>query len=58
MNKSVIIIISALWAVCTLYYTLTRAYGFPHTDAARIGSWVASALLLICLVIYARKHSK
>ena len=58
MNKSVIITISALWVICTLYYTLTRAYGYPYTEAAMIGSWIASALLLICLVIYARKHSR
>ena len=58
MNKSVIIIISALWVLSTLYYTLARAYGYPYVGAAMVGAWVASFLLLLCIILYVRKHRK
>ncbi len=56
MTKSTIIIIIALWLLCTLYYSLARVYHFPHAHAAQIGTWVASGLLLVCIIIYIRKH--
>lgn len=57
MTKSTIIIISIVWLLCTSYYTLSRAYDYPYATAAMVGAWIASALLLICIVIYARKHA-
>ncbi len=56
MNKSVIIIIVAIWVLCAGYLGLGRVYHFPHLHAAMWGSWVASGLLLICIVMYVRKH--
>jgi hypothetical protein len=58
MNKSVIIIISAVWLFSTAYFTLARTYSLPYVGAAMVGSWVASALLLILVVIYIRRHSR
>jgi len=56
MNKSVIIIICMVWLLCTLYFILARSYDFPYKSYAMVGSWIASALLLICIIIYVRKH--
>ena len=56
MNKSIIIIVIAVWLLCAIYLTIARSYNFPYANAAMIGSWVASALLLVCILIYIRKH--
>ena len=58
MNKSIIIIISAVWLICTMYFTLAQFYPdfYPHGDYAKVGSWLASFLLLICIIIYVKKH--
>ena len=58
MNKSVIIILTVLWLLCTLYFTLARTYGYPYMQAAVVGSWVSSGLLLVCILIYMRKHKQ
>jgi len=56
MNKSVIITISIVWICCTMYFTIANVYNLPNPSYAMAGSWVASALLLICIVIFIRKH--
>lgn len=56
MNKSIIIIVVAVWLLCAIYMTLARSYGFPYASYAMVGSWIASALLLVCILIYIRKH--
>jgi hypothetical protein len=56
MNKSVIIIVSAVWILCAMYVTLGRVYSFPYLQYAMIGSWIASLLLLVCIVIFIKKH--
>ena len=58
MSKSTIIIVIAVWLLCAIYLTLARSYNFPYTNFAMIGSWVASLLLLVCIVIYIRKHKR
>ena len=58
MNKSVIILLSVVWAMCALYLTLARIYDYPYVNAAKAGSWIASALLLVCIIIYIRKHKR
>jgi hypothetical protein len=56
MNKSVIITISIVWICCTMYFTLAGVYNFPYPVYAMAGSWIASALLLICIIMFIRKH--
>lgn len=57
MNKSVVILISVIWLLCTLYYTMARMNeGYHYEQYAMIGAWTASALLLISIIIYIRKH--
>ncbi len=57
MNKSVIILISVIWLLCTLYYTMAKVNeGYQYELYAMIGAWTASALLLISIIIYIRKH--
>ena len=56
MNKSTIIIVIAIWILCAMYVTLGRIYSFPYLQYALIGSWVASGLLLVCIVIFIKKH--
>lgn len=56
MNKSVIILISAVWLICITYMTLGKIYEYPYRPYAMIGSWCASVLLLLCIIIYVRKH--
>ena len=56
MNKSVIIIVIAIWMLCTLYLTFGRIYNFPYWRYAMGGTWVASLLLLVCIVIFIKKY--
>ena len=56
MNKITIIIVIALWLLCAVYLTLARSYDLPYAKAAMVGSWIASALLLVCIIIFIRKH--
>ena len=56
MNKSVIILISIIWLLCSVYYTLARINGLPYEQFAMAGTWVASLLLLVCIVVYIKKH--
>ena len=56
MSKSTIILVIAIWLLCAIYLTLARNYNLPYANFAMIGSWIASLLLLVCIVIYIRKH--
>jgi len=56
MNKSVIIVISIVWLMCTTYFTLGRYFDYPYKDYAMAGSWLASLLLLISIIIFIKKH--
>ncbi len=58
MNKSMIILLIAVWGVCTLYFTLARMYDYPYGAYAMAGSWIASVLLLICIIIFIREHKR
>jgi len=58
MSKSMIIIIVVLWVLCTLYYTLARAYGYPYAQPAMAGSWIMSGVLLVCVILFIRRHSR
>jgi len=56
MSKSVIIIVIAVWLLCAMYVTLGRIYSFPYLQSAMVGSWIASLLLLVCIIIFIKKH--
>jgi hypothetical protein len=56
MYKSIIIILGIVWLICTAWLSLTRMYGYPYQVAATIGSWTASFLLLVSIIIYIKKH--
>jgi hypothetical protein len=56
MNKITIIIVVALWIFCVVYLKLAWSYDFPYANYAMAGSWIASVLLLICIIIYIKKH--
>jgi hypothetical protein len=56
MNKSIIIILGIVWLLCTIYHTLAKTYDYPFANAAMTGSWIASALLLVCIIIFVKKH--
>lgn len=57
MNKSIIIIISLCWLLCSIYYTMSKVSGgYAHEGYAMVGTWLASALLLVCIIIYVKKH--
>jgi len=58
MNKSAIIIISIGWLLCTMYLTLAKLYDYPYGAYAMIGSWIMSILLLICVIIFIKKHKR
>ncbi|MCD6011740.1 MAG: hypothetical protein K0Q79_1602 [Flavipsychrobacter sp.] len=58
MNKSVIILISIIWLLCSIYYTLAKINDLPYAQYAMAGTWVASFLLLGCIIIYIRKHKR
>ena len=56
MTKSTIIIIVAIWLLCTIYFSVATVFHYPYAHAAKVGTWVASGLLLICIVLYINKH--
>ncbi len=56
MNKSIVIIITAVWLLCSLFMGMTDA-GSPYHVYAMAGSWSASFLLLVCIIIYIKKHT-
>jgi hypothetical protein len=56
MTKSSIILLTVLWLICTAYLGVARLNGYPYQTAAIIGSWGASALLLIAIIVFIRKH--
>jgi len=39
-----------------MYFGLANVYELPYRGAAMTGSWIASGLLLICILLYIRKH--
>lgn len=56
MNKSVIILISVLWLLCSIYFTLAKVNDLPYMQYAMAGTWIASFLLLVCIIVYIKKH--
>lgn len=56
MNKSVVIILSVIWLMCAMYLTLAQMYNYPYKGLAMAGSWTASLLLLVSVILYIRKH--
>jgi len=56
MTKSAIILLSLLWLLCTMYLTVARMYDYPYQTAAMIGSWSASILLLVSIIVFIKKH--
>jgi hypothetical protein len=58
MNKSVIVTIIIAWLLLAFYVTLTRLYHYPYGEFAMVGSWIMSVLLLVCVILYIRKHKK
>lgn len=58
MYKSAVIISGLLWVLCTMYLGLARLYDFPYKTYAMAGCWIASALLLVCIIIFIKKHKK
>jgi uncharacterized sodium:solute symporter family permease YidK len=58
MNKSIVILISILWVICTIYIALAQFYGYPYRIFVVVGEWVCSVLLLVCVIMYIRKHGR
>jgi len=58
MNKSIIIIVSVVWVLCSIYIVLAKSYSMPHGEYAMVGSWVAALLLLLCIIVYIKKHKR
>lgn len=60
MTKSAIIILGAIWLICTLYLGFATMGSvpadYPYTGYARAGSWGASVLLLMCIVVFIKQH--
>lgn len=55
MNKSIVIILVALWVVCTLYFAMSGSYDLPYRTTALVGSCIMSVLVLICLILFVRQ---
>ena len=58
MSKSVIIIVIAVWLINAVYLTVARNYNLPYAHASMVLSWVASALLLVCILAYINKQKR
>ncbi len=56
MNKSVIVTISVVWLLCTMYLTVARIYHYPYGMVAMVGSWIMSVLLLVAVITFIKKH--
>jgi hypothetical protein len=58
MNRSVVILITALWLFCISYGLLGTMNGYPYASAAIVMSWVFTVLMIILVIRYIIKHSK
>ena len=59
MYKSIVILLGVIWLICAGYLSLTRIYpNYPYGGYAMAGSWIASFLLLISIVVFIKKHGK
>jgi uncharacterized sodium:solute symporter family permease YidK len=56
MNKATVIVLSTLWAVCTIYIALAQFYGYPYRIFALLGACITTLLLLVYIVMYIRRH--
>ena len=60
MTKSAIIILGVLWLICTMYVYFAGVSAvpadYPYAGYARAGSWGASALLLVTIIIFIKQH--
>ncbi len=42
--------------MCAMYLILAQMYNYPYKGLAMAGSWTASLLLLVSVILYIRKH--
>jgi hypothetical protein len=57
MTKSMIILLGVIWLICTLYLGFARMYDYPYKAAMAV-SWASSAALLVCIILFIRKHRR
>lgn len=56
MNKSVIVVIAAVWIISLTYTTLAKAYHYPYREYSVIAAWASAALMFVCIIMYVAKH--